>query len=187
MLRDQLPDALLVHGVHDRPQQADRDGFDVEFSDVGQCRDQGLLIECDRDLTLRVDPLDDLERQPPGHVGCRIGMAEVERVELAPLTQHERVRMALRSQESRARRQACQDRVGGLRRPVDEHRRCSEKRLECQLLLGGAVAQRLRDTVEDSLWSRRSFAHPQLAAGVVGDDYVREGPAGVDGDAEAHR
>ncbi len=187
LLRQQLADALFVHRVHDRPQQADGDRCDLAAAHLGERREQRRLVERHRYVSLRVDPLLHFEGQAPGNVGRRVRVAKIERVELAALPQDERVGMPGGRQKRGSGGRSGQDRVRALRRPVDEHRRVSQQRIERQPVLGGTVAQRLGDAVEHALRGRRRLADPQLAAGGVGDDDVGERATGVDGDAKAHR
>ena len=117
---DQLAHALLVRGVDDRPEQADRDRLDAELARaLDRVHDRGL-VERDERLALGVHALADLEREPARDVRQRVRDL-LERVGLAALAHEQDVGEALGREERRARGLALDDRVRRARRAVRQH------------------------------------------------------------------
>ncbi len=149
-----------------------------------QGRARRLAIERHDDVALRVDPLPDLRRQPPRHVRRRVGLVEVERVELAALAPHEDVREALGHEQRRSRRAPLEDRVRRARRPVDQEVGGAEQRRDVGAERLGRARERGLEPVDHALPRRQRLAERERP-GLVGDDDVRERAADVAGDAVA--
>jgi len=72
---DELAQSLLVHGVAERPQERDRDGFDTGVQQALDRGPGGLLVQCDEHVTVPVDALGDLQREFLGEQRMRLVLA----------------------------------------------------------------------------------------------------------------
>ena len=182
---EQLADAELVVRVDDRPDQAHRDCLRAQAPRVLDRGEDALLVELDEDVPLGVDALADLERQVAGHVRRRVRELP-ERLELPALAEQEDVREALGGEERGPGRAALDDRVRRPGRAVGEHVGACEQLADRDPELRRKLLEPVFDALERTLEVGRRLRQVERPA-FVGDDHVREGASGVDGDAEAHQ
>ena len=96
MLLDQPADGELVLGIDDRPQEADRDGLDLQRRQPLEDRNRGRLVERRPDGPVRHDALRHLEGQRLRDVGLGIGRREIEGFRPAAFAEDQRIGMTQR-------------------------------------------------------------------------------------------
>ena len=184
-LRDQRADAKLVVGVHDRPEQRNRDRLDpLARQALDDCACGGF-VQLTLDAALGVDALRNLEGEAAGNVGRRKLHREVERLALAAVAVEQRVWKTLGREQRRLRDLALDDRVGGPRGAVDQHLGLGEQPLVGDPRYLPGIGERLAKPLEGALSRRQRLADDEPAR-FVGDHDIGERAAGIDGNAIAH-
>lgn len=89
MLGEQFADALLMRRIDDRPQKADGDRLNLLGLQPLDDLQHRRLVERDIHRAVEQHPFRNLEGQGARNVRLRIGNGEVERLDAAPLAQHQ--------------------------------------------------------------------------------------------------
>ena len=182
----QSTDALLVHRVHDRPQQAHTDRFDFLFPQPLDDHAHPIFVERRDHLPVRPDALGHLEGQGARHVGLGVRHRVVEGGDThAPgFAQHQDVGMAPGGEKRGAGGRTGEHRIGRDSGAVHEQLDATEQGIDLEALVTPGQRDRREHPFHRVVGGGRRLVHAQPTL-VVFDDQVGEGASGIDG--KTHR
>jgi len=170
----------FMRRVGDRPEQAYGDRLEAMACQLADHFARLRLVEVARHAAVGANALAHLEGVAARNVGLGVVAAEVVRVELAALAQHEDVGKAFGDQQRGLSHALGDDGVGRPRGAIDEQVGFAEQRLDAQVQLLGCHAQRLAHPLENACMGGEGLADG-VGTGAVGDYHVGEGATGIHG------
>ena len=176
-----FPRAALVHRVHEREQEDDRERLDLLEPESAQRAAQSVLVEGLDDVSLEVEALGHPEPPPSRADRRRRRVGRIPDALLVPAPEFDLVAVPRRGDEPGHRPIHLDHRVVGRRRPVDDPLGRAEEAIECESLARRQATEPVHDALALVVEGGRGLVEVDRMVGAH-KEQVGKGPAHVDTD-----